>query len=191
MDIRSFLAFELSPEMKSKVEGVYENVRTSRLEVRWVRPEGIHITVVFMGDVKEENIAAIGNELGKVCSEFAPFQASLKGMGCFPGCRNPRVIWIGLEGEVERMSSFREDLQKRLVPFGVKAEKRRFNPHLTLGRFKKPSRDEGEIGKLIDTYKELTSQACSLHELVLFKSDLKPSGAIYTKMLSWPLSGKR
>lgn len=191
MDIRSFLAFELSPEMKRKVEGVYENVRTSRLEVRWVRPEGIHITLVFMGDVKEENIAAIGNELGKVCSEFAPFQASLKGMGCFPSCRNPRVIWIGLEGEVERMSSFRDDLQKRLVPFGVKAEKRRFNPHLTLGRFKKPSRDEGEIGKLIDTYKDLTSHACSLHELVLFKSDLKPSGAIYTKMLPYSLSGKR
>jgi 2'-5' RNA ligase len=89
------------------------------------------------------------------------------------------------------MSSFREDLQKRLVPFGVKAEKRGFNPHLTLGRFKKPSRDESEIGKLIDKHKDLTSPVCSLHELVLFKSDLKPDGAIYTKMLSSSLSGKR
>ena len=191
MDIRSFLAFELSAEMRSTVNGVYENVRNSRLEVRWVRPQGIHITVVFMGDVREEDIAAIGNEVGKVCSEFAPFHASLKGMGCFPNCRNPRVIWIGLEGEIERMSNFREDLQRRLVPFGVKAEKRGFNPHLTLGRFKKPSRDESEIGKLIDKHKDLTSPVCSLHELVLFKSDLKPGGAIYTKMLSCPLSGKR
>jgi 2'-5' RNA ligase len=191
MDIRSFLAFELSTEMKSKVNGVYENVRNSRLEVRWVRPQGIHITVVFMGDVREEDIAAIGNEMGKVCSEFASFRASLKGMGCFPSCRNPRVIWIGLEAEIERMSSFREDLQKRLVPFGVKAEKRGFNPHLTLGRFKKPSRDESEIGKLIDKHKDLTSPVCSLHELVLFKSDLKPDGAIYTKMLSSSLCGKR
>ena len=191
MDIRSFLAFELSPEMKSKMSGVYENVRKSHLQVRWVRPEGIHITVVFMGDVREEDIAGIGNEMGKVCSEFAPFQASLKGMGCFPSCRNPRVIWIGLEGDVERMSSLRDELQKPLASFGVRAEKRRFNPHLTLGRFKKPSRDEDEIGKLIDAYQDLKSQVCSLHELVLFKSDLKPGGAIYTKMLSWPLSGKR
>jgi 2'-5' RNA ligase len=191
MGIRSFLAFELSAEMRSTVNGVYENVRNSRLEVRWVRPQGIHITVVFMGDVREEDIAPIGNEVSKVCSEFAPFQASLKGMGCFPNSRNPRVIWIGLEGEIERMSNFREDLQRRLVPFGVKAEKRGFNPHLTLGRFKKPSRDESELGELIHKHKDLTSPGCSLHELVLFKSDLKPGGAIYTKMLSCPLSGKR
>jgi 2'-5' RNA ligase len=191
MDIRSFLAFELSAEMRSTVSGVYENVRNSRLEVRWVRPQGIHITVVFMGDVREEDIAAIGNEMGKGCSEFSPFHASLKGMGCFPNCRNPRVIWIGLEGEIERMSNFREDLQKRLVPFGVKTEKRGFNPHLTLGRFKRPSRDESEVGELIDKHKDVTSPVCSLHELVLFKSDLKPGGAIYTKVLSWPLSGKR
>src|SRR4030043_2362501 len=119
MDIRSFLAFELSAEMRSTVSGVYENVRNSRLEVRWVRPQGIHITVVFMGGVREEDIAAIGNEMGKVCSEFAPFHASLKGMGCFPNCRNPRVIWMGLEGEIERMSSFRDDLKKSLIPFGI------------------------------------------------------------------------
>ena len=191
MGIRSFLAFELSAEMRSTVSGVYENVRNSRLEVRWVRPQGIHITVVFMGDVREEDIAHIGNEVGKVCSEFAPFQASLKGMGCFPNSRNPRVIWIGLEGDIERMSNFREDLEKSLVPFRVKAEKRGFNPHLTLGRFKKPSRDESEIGELIHKHKNLTSPVCALHELVLFKSDLKPGGAIYTKMLSCPLSGKR
>jgi len=191
MDIRSFLAFELSPEMRSTVSRVYEDVRHSRTEVRWVRPEGIHITVIFMGNVREEDIALIGDEMAKVCSDFAPFHASLKGMGCFPNCRNPRVVWIGLEGDIERMSSLRDDLQERLVPLGLKPEKRGFKPHLTLGRFKKPSRNESEIGKLVDKYKDLTSAVCSLHELVLFRSDLKPGGATYTKMLSCSLSGKR
>ena len=191
MDIRSFLAFELSQEMRDTVSGVYENVRNSRLDVRWVRPQGIHITVVFMGDVREEDIAGIGSDVGRVCSEFGPFHASLNAVGCFPNCRNPRVLWIGLEGEIERMSNFRDELQKRLTAFGVTPERRGFNPHLTLGRFKRPSRDESELGKLIDQYRDLTSPVCSLHELVLFKSDLKPGGAIYTKVLSWPLSGKR
>ena len=191
MDIRSFLAFELPPEMKNTISGVYEKVRTSRLAVRWVRPESIHITVVFMGNVREEDLPRIGNEAGEAGSDFAPFHASLKGMGCFPGCRNPRVIWVGLEGEIERMSSLRDDLQNRLIPFGITPEKRGFKPHLTLGRFKKPSREEGEIGILMDRYQDLTSPVCSLHELVLFKSDLKPGGAVYTKMLSFPLSGKR
>ena len=191
MDIRSFLAFELSPEMKGVVRQSYENARTSGLEVRWVRPEGIHLTVVFMGAVREEDMAAIGQETSEACSQFAPFRAALKGMGCFPSCRKPRVLWIGIEGEIERMSGFRDELQKRLVPFGVKVERRGFNPHLTLGRFKKPSVDEREIGRLIDMHKDLRSTPGSLHELVLFRSDLKPDGAIYTKMLSYRLSGKR
>ncbi len=191
MELRSFLAFELSPEMKSAVKTAYEDASKSRLDVRWVRPEGIHVTVVFMGNIKEEEIAPMGSEIGKVCSDFAPFRASLKGIGCFPNHRNPRVIWIGMEGDIERLSRFRDDLQKRLIPFGIEVETRALKPHLTLGRFKKPLRDERELRKFMEQHSTLTSASCSLHELVLFKSALNPGGAIYTKLLSWPLSGKR
>jgi 2'-5' RNA ligase len=189
MGIRSFLAFELPEEIKAIVTRVSGEIRKSSLEVRWVRPEFIHLTVVFMGDIESEQIAPIGESVSAVCSQHSPFTISLKPMGCFPNTRNPRVIWLGIEGDLERMSRFRDDLQHALSPFGIKEEERAFRPHLTLGRFKKPSKRQTELDQLLAKYKELSSPARTLSELVLFRSDLKPGGAVYTKMVSWPLSG--
>jgi RNA 2',3'-cyclic 3'-phosphodiesterase len=190
MGIRSFLAFELPAEIKAIVTRVSGEVRKSALDVRWVRPEFIHLTVVFMGDVESEQVPLMGGALGAACANHGPFRISLKPMGCFPNSRNPRVLWLSIDGDLERMSRFRDDLQAALSPFGIKEEERAFRPHLTLGRFKKPGKRPTELEQLLATYRDLTSPACVLDELVLFRSDLKPGGAVYTKMLSWPLSGE-
>ena len=89
------------------------------------------------------------------------------------------------------MSRFRDALQRGLEPFGVRSEKRPFRPHLTLGRIRK-GRGGGrrEVNALLRTYQDLTSADWPLAELVLFKSDLRPSGAVYTKLKAWPLSGE-
>ena len=189
MEIRSFLAFELPPDIKTIVTRVSGEVRKSSLDVRWVRPEFIHLTVVFMGDIESAQVPLMAGALGSVCANHGPFRISLKPMGCFPNSRNPRVLWLGIDGDLERMSRFRDDLQAALSPFGIKEEERAFRPHLTLGRFKKPGKRQTELEQLLATYRDLTSPACVLDELVLFRSDLKPGGAVYTKMESWPLSG--
>lgn len=188
MGIRSFLAFELPPDIKAMVTRVSGEARKSSLDVRWVRPEFIHLTVVFMGDIESEQVSQMENPLAVVCSNHRPFSISLKPMGCFPNSRNPRVIWLGIGGDLERMSRFKNDLEQVLLPFGIKEEERAFKPHLTLGRFKKPGKREPELERLLSTYRDLSSPVCALSELVLFRSDLKPGGAVYTKMLSWPLS---
>jgi 2'-5' RNA ligase len=87
------------------------------------------------------------------------------------------------------MSLFRDALQERLIPFRIKEEKRRFKPHLTLGRFRKPKRTSSEELELLSRYGDVTSPVCSLTELVLFKSELKPGGARYTRLGVWPLKG--
>jgi 2'-5' RNA ligase len=189
MEIRSFLAFELPEPIKKIVTQVSGDIRKSALDVRWVRPEFIHLTVVFMGDVPSGQVPAMADRLKAVCSNHAPFRVSLKPMGCFPNSRNPRVIWLGIDGDIERMSRFRDDLHKALSPFGIKEEERAFKPHLTLGRFKKPGKRQTELEQLLATYRVLASPVCTLGELVIFRSDLKPGGAVYTRMLSWPLAG--
>ena len=189
MGIRSFLAFELPADIKSVVTRVSGDVRKTSLDVRWVRPEFIHLTVVFMGDIESGQVPLMGEPLGAVCANHSPFRISLGPMGCFPNTRNPRVIWLGIAGDLERMSRFRDDLQAALAPFGIKEEEKPLRPHLTLGRFKKPGKKQTELEQLLATYRELASPACTLDELVLFRSDLKPGGAVYTKMSSWPLSG--
>jgi 2'-5' RNA ligase len=188
MGIRCFLAFELPEDIKAIVTRVSGEIRKSSLDVRWVRPEFIHLTVVFMGDIESEQVSVMGEPLRVVCLDHSPFTISLKPMGCFPNSRNPRVIWLGIDGDLDRMSRFRDDLQQALSPFGVKEEERAFRPHLTLGRFKKPGKRQMELEQLLAKYHDLSSPACTLGELVLFRSDLKPGGAVYTKMTSWALS---
>lgn len=191
MGIRSFLAFELPPQIRQVLREAFERAKKTSLDARWVRPEGIHLTVVFMGNIREEDVSPISEFVGGVCSRYGPFTMALKGMGCFPNRRNPRVLWLGVEGTLERMSRFRDDIQQGLTPFGIQEEKRDFRPHLTLGRFKKPLKKSGDLEKLLSENNGLTSPACSLNELILFRSDLRPGGAVYTKLKSWPLSGTR
>ena len=191
MEIRSFLAFELPEEIKKIIFHVSEEAKKFPLDVRWVKASNIHLTMVFMGNILMEHLEGISEAVSKACKMYGPFNISLKGMGVFSNRRNPRVLWVGLEGDIERMSYFRGTLQKSLKSFGVKEEKRQFNPHLTLGRFRKGSRPSEHLDDLLSRYQDLTSPVSTLEELVLFKSDLNPKGAAYTKLNIWPLLGKR
>ena len=189
MEIRSFLAFELPSDIKRTLARVSDEIRPSIQGMKWVTVENIHLTVVFTGNIRTEEIKAIGEVIQNVCLKYGPFDISLKGMGFFPNRRKPRVLWLGLNGDINRMSLFRDALQNRLKAFGIKEEKRPFKPHLTLGRFRKPGKLDFRFNELMLKYEELTSPVCTVHEFVLFKSDLKPGGAVYTKLKAWPLSG--
>ena len=136
MEIRSFLAFELPVNIKKTVLKIAGEIRDSDLEVRWVKVENIHLTMVFLGNVTREGIEGIQEEVKNVCSEYGSFDIALKRMGCCPNRRRPRILWLGLEGDIERMAHFRNGLQRALIAFGIKEEKRPFKPHLTLGRFR-------------------------------------------------------
>ena len=190
MKIRSFLAFELPEEFKRIVSRASGEMKKSLPNVRWVKPGNIHLTVVFIGDMDTEQIDPLEKRIAGVCGEHGPFNMALKGVGVFSNRRNPRVLWVGLDGEIDRMSVFRNSLQKVLKPFGIKQERRPFNPHLTLGRFRKNEKAGVHLEELLLKYKDLTSPVCALRELLLFKSDLKPNGAVYTRMNAWPLASR-
>lgn len=187
MAIRSFLAFELPPGIKRMVKDISEDIRRSGLNLRLVKVDNIHLTVVFMGNIRSEDVQAIGEDAGDVCIGFEPFEIALKGLGVFPNIRRPRVLWLGLEMDTERVSAFRDILQKRLLDFGIKEEKRAFTPHLTLGRFRKPERNDILLGDIISRYADIKGPVCRLEELVMFKSELKPGGAEYTRLKTFPL----
>ncbi len=191
MKIRSFLAFELPLEIKNTVARVSGELRQSSLKARWVKVDNIHLTVVFMGSIETEDTPAITRVVREVCQTYGPFDISLKGIGCFPNRRSPRVLWLGLDGDLEPMSEFRDALQGHLKGFGIKEEKRKFKPHLTLARFRKPKKMDAKEDQLLSNYEDISSAVCSLKELILFKSDLKPTGAVYTKVESWPLTGDK
>ena len=187
MGIRSFLAFELPPEIREQIEAVSRELQKLSLPVRWVRVHNIHLTIVFLGSVDEDAIDAIKEKAQQGVTGFFTIRARLKGIGVFPNWRRPRVIWVGMDGEIETLSNLRDALQRELEVLGFKPEKRPFRPHLTLGRFKGLIEQDEELKWILDRYHDFTSELHSLNELVLFKSDLKPDGPVYTRMASWPL----
>jgi 2'-5' RNA ligase len=189
MEIRSFLAFDLPLEIKKIISHVSQEMKRSLRNVRWVRTENIHITMVFMGNIPAGDIESLGRFVGKVCKQYGTFNIALTGAGFFGGRRNPRVLWIGLTGDLERMSLLRDDLQAALRPYGINEEKRRFSPHLTLGRFRWKGGEKMQIEKILSQYKDLKGPVCALDELILFRSDLSPRGAFYTRLNAWTLDG--
>ncbi len=191
MAIRSFLAFEIPGEIRPAVSSIYRGLRNTSLDVRWVREENIHLTVIFMGNVDERHLPSIGRVVEKACSKYAPFKIRVKGVGVFSNLRNAKVLWIGVEGDIERLSYFKESIQKKLKPFGIKEESRRFSPHITVGRFRKGFNQTMLLKEVLDRFKDVTSPEVLLKELVLFKSELKPDGAVYTKLNCWPITGKK
>jgi len=191
MAIRSFLAFELPPEIKEQVRQVSENLKRSKMDVRWVKPDNIHLTIVFLGDIREGDISAIAREVEQVCCGFHPFDLHLKGLGLFPDRRRPRVLWAGYDGDIERMASLRDVLHERLIPFEIRPEKRQFKPHLTLGRFRNPGKGNVNLDEILNLHDSLSSPSFQVSELVLFKSELRPQGPEYTRLESWPLAADK
>ncbi len=190
MEIRSFLAFELPDRIGNMVAQVSDELKRHPLDIRWVKAANMHLTVLFMGSVLGENIEKIEEEAAMVCQEYGPFNIRLKSIGTFGGKHNPRVLWIGLDGDMGRLTAFRDTIQKHLAPFGVKEEKRPFKPHLTLGRFRKKP-NQSDLDETLSRWQDLSSQVCDLKELILFKSELKPSGAVHTRLNVWSLTGNR
>ena len=191
MVIRSFLAFELPIEMKTPLARAAQEMGCHHLDVRWVKAENIHLTLVFLGNVRIDALQSIGESVGSVCREYAPFSMKVDGIGMFGTLRQPRVIWAGISGDVDRMSDFRNDLQTKLLGFGIKEEKRPFRPHLTLGRFRKGAKSVSQLREVLAAHQGTSSPTCVAVELVLFRSDLKSDGAVYSRLDAWPLTGNR
>jgi len=191
MGIRSFLAFSLPPEIRDVVGRVLGDLSGASRDVKWVRPGSLHLTVVFLGDVDEASISSVKRAAADVCRAFAPFRLRVSGTGFFPNPRRPRVIWLGLDGDVEPMGRFRDALQEALAPLGFAPERRPFRPHLTMGRFRKGGFPDDRLNEALESHRNETSPECVLPELVLFRSDLRPTGAVYTVLERFPLSGER
>jgi 2'-5' RNA ligase len=185
--IRTFIAIELPEETRQKLAAIQEQLKQSRAAVRWVRPSSIHLTLKFLGNVHPEQVEDIAAAAALAVRDEAPISLCAGGMGAFPSVRKPRVVWVGLGGEVERLAKIQAGVESVLEPLGFAREGRGFRPHLTLGRVKDRRRLQG----LIDAMSTLTLpefNSFDADEIILYKSDLRPTGAIYTKLHRIPLA---
>ena len=182
--IRTFIAIELDESVKDGLTKLRKRLegQAPRGSVRWVRPEGIHLTLKFLGDVPADQIEEITQALQKGCEGFAPFSLSCGGLGCFPNLKRPRVVWTGIQEETGTLAQLQRAIEEHVAPLGYPTEKRKFSPHLTLGRVQKrvSSGDLRRLGELVGASETGTLGQMEVRSVNLMRSDLRPSGAVYT-----------
>ena len=186
--IRSFLAIELPKPILKKIEEVQGDLRSAHADVRWVSPEKIHLTLKFFGNIEESRIDSIFKSIEEPARGTPPFSLKVRGVGAFPQLKNPRVIWVGLVNGSEILTSLQIQIETQLEKVGFQPEDRPFHPHLTLGRMKS-SRGKEELAGRMEKHKEEEFGDLRVERVVLFKSELKPSGPIYTPLGDVKLGG--
>jgi len=175
--MRTFIAIDLPSSLKEKIKKVLEKFKKCNLNAKWVESNNLHLTLKFLGEIKEDNLERIKKIIDTVAKKISSFEVSLKEFSFFPHPNNPRVFFISTDKE-EKLREIAQDLEEQLLPLGFKKENR-FKAHITLARFKSK--------KNIDCLKkELKNVSLKedflIKEIVLFKSILTSFGPIYEEI---------
>lgn len=189
--IRAFIAIEINPEILDHIERISTelNHKMGNRAVRWVPASNIHLTLKFLGDVSLNNLDFLKDALTSEVVQYSTFNISVGGLGAFPKVRNPRIVWVGVEGP-EILENLQRGIEAQTARLGYEAEKRPFSPHLTIGRISRSAKpDEIRIvSDILDSYKLGFIGISPVNQIHLIRSDLNPSGAVYTKILTAQLS---
>ncbi|MFQ5826406.1 MAG: RNA 2',3'-cyclic phosphodiesterase [Dehalococcoidia bacterium] len=185
--VRCFIAIELPPEVKSSLAQLQDRLRQGGFSgVRWVDPEGIHLTLKFLGPVAAHRLPQIKECLAQAAQGIGPFSLELAGTGVFPNPSRPRVAWVGLSGEVEKLAQLQKDIDLELVPLGFPREARGFTPHLTLARLREGTapQERQRFGRQVVSTSFEAPVPVPVEQISLIRSQLTPGGAIYTHLAS-------
>ncbi len=187
---RTFIAVEVPWEVKDRARQLIAQLRETSASVKWVRPEDMHWTLKFLGNLELNEIPAICNAVSRAVEPLAAFDVEAFAAGAFPDLLRPRTVWIGMGEGSEQMIELHDAIEFELGKLGFRAENRRFRPHLTIGRVRN-SDEEGivELGKLIQRHAEFESGLSVVDEVVVFSSHLGREGPTYEPLAHCELRG--
>ncbi|MDP2646144.1 MAG: RNA 2',3'-cyclic phosphodiesterase [Desulfobacterales bacterium] len=187
--LRAFIAIELPEKIILSLGRLQESLKAEGLNIRWVRPENIHLTLKFLGGIPFPHIEKIRDAVCRQADGFAPMTLSAKGVGVFPDPRRPRVMWVGLAGQTGFLTRLQKLLDEELAAIHYPRENRAFTGHLTLGRVKGPM-DPLKLTAAMENHGGFESGSFVADHIVLFNSELRPSGAVYSKLLQVKLQSR-
>lgn len=189
--LRAFIAVEIPPEIHQAIEKQTAPLRAAlnKSLIRWVPTKNIHLTLKFLGDVSPTNVDMLAQMLNVEVGQHQIFEMNFRGLGAFPNPKRPRVIWIGIQAPAG-LEALQHGIEAAAATLGYPPEKRPFSPHLTIGRVKQKIGSAG-MQKIRTTLEETqvgslgTARVTAIH---LFKSDLQPTGAVYTRLFTASLN---
>ena len=183
MSARTFIALELSESLKEGILALTEELSGRGVRASWARRSTLHLTLKFLGDVEETSLREIVAAVARASSRVSAFSFQTRSLGAFPSTRRPRVLWLGIEPQDELLA-LHEAVESELADLGFPRERRRFHPHLTIGRIREPRAES--IQEILD---ELVApeERVEVKDTRVMRSTLRPGGAIHELVEAVPL----
>lgn len=181
--MRAFIAIKIPDPIKEEISKFQKGLRDIQ-DIKWVAPENIHLTLKFLGEIKEEQIENIGKVIKTSIQDTKPFNISFGALGGFPNLSRPRVLWIGIKEGKEKLARFMDKLDKEISKLGFEQEARESIPHLTIGRVKKNWHSRPV---LLNQQQSFDYPPFTVDKVYLIKSELTPGGPIYTNIKEFKL----
>jgi 2'-5' RNA ligase len=177
--IRTFVCIEIPESIKRRIGELQKALARMRAPVSWTRPSNVHLTLKFLGAVSASRIEGVSRAVERAARGMGPFEIEVGGVGCFPSIRNARVLWIGVSSTTDKLSDLYSNLETRLEEEGFPRESRDFSPHLTIGRVRIPGKGAAVAEQL--AARGFDNERFTATEVIVMRSDLKPTGSVYTR----------
>lgn len=178
--MRTFLAVEVSPAIRSRLVEMQEALARSAEDVKWVEEENLHVTLLFLGEVDERDVLDVCRAVGATCAELPAFTLSVEGVSCFGNPRRARTLWAGVSTGTAELVALHAALEAKLEELGCyRREERAFTPHLTLGRVKGERTNE-RLAEALTKHAEWHGGECEVRAVLVMSSQLTPQGPVYS-----------
>lgn len=184
--IRTFICIDLPVSLKTSIEKLtLELQKDSRGKIGWVKPNNMHLTLRFLGDIPKEKVSLVQRCIEQACNGIKRFTVTASGLGAFPNLHRPRVFWVGIKNFTEQLLPLQKKLEQELANAGFDKADKAFSPHLTIGRVR-----EGSVQEVVNKIEqiEFSSQDFQVKEVIFMQSELKIGGSVYTKLAVTQLS---
>ena len=188
-NLRTFLAVEITAPIRARAGELIAALGGTAADVKWVEPHNLHLTLKFLGDVAQTEIAQVCQAVAQGAAEVEPFDLEVRTAGAFPNAARPRTIWLGASAGTEEMVVLHDRVEAALAKLGFREEHRRFQTHLTIGRVRGGGPAIAELGKRLQQHADFLAGRMNVAEVTVFASTLTASGPIYDVLGTAPLAG--
>ncbi len=188
--IRTFVAVEINRAVRDRAGELIEQLRAAPADVKWVDVHNLHLTLKFLGEVPAREISRVCKAVEQGAAKVEPFELEVCGAGAFPSAARPRTLWLGTGSGEQGMIALHDHVEAALAKLGFRKEHRRFHPHLTLGRVRRDGPAVAELGQLVKARADFHAGQVKVNQVVVFSSQLQPTGPVYEALVRAKLGGK-
>jgi 2'-5' RNA ligase len=178
---RTFIAIDLGKSIRDRLISLQESLAEAGPDVKWVEPDNLHLTLLFLGEVDDRELPAVCRAVQEAVAERPAFEVSVEGAGCFPNPRRPRILWLGIGKGVQEVVAVHDALEEPLLDLGCyRREERKYTPHVTLGRLKGEGRSTDALSRALAKVQGYQAGEATVREIQVIASQLTPAGPNYS-----------